>query len=91
MGILSKIAPSSTDIREAYIKKRQRVLYANDPAKTKRVQDKLEALMQRNRCFGTDWHDAYLRIHERLQQADLTINFDAYRWFKQENAFATYA
>lgn len=91
MSLFSKIAPSSTDIRDAYVKKRQRVLYANDPEKTDRVQSRLETLMQRKRCFGTDWYDAYLRIHGRLQSADLTINFDAFRWFKEENKYKTYA
>lgn len=91
MSLLSKIAPSSKDIQAAYIKKRQRTLYANDPAKTERVQKRLEALMQRKKCFGTDWYDAYLRIHHRLQSADLTINFDAYRWFAEANRYKTYA
>ncbi len=67
MSLFSRIAPSSKDIQAAYIKKRQRVLYANDPDKTERVQKKLEALMQRKKCFGTDWYDAYLRIHARCR------------------------
>lgn len=91
MSFFSKISPSSKDIQAAYIKKRQRALYANDPAKTDRVQRKLEALMQRKRCFGTDWYDAYQRIHRRLQIADVTINFDAYRWFAEANKYKTYA
>ena len=91
MNLFSKIAPSSKSIQSDYIKKRQRALYANDPAKTERVQKKIEDLMQRKRCFGTDWYDAYLRIHARLQSASLTINFDAYKWFQNVNMYKTYA
>lgn len=65
MSLLSKIVPTSASIQKEYIKKRQRQLFANDPAKTARVQAVIEKMMEENKYYhgGEDWHDAYLRIH----------------------------
>ena len=89
-SFLSKINPSSRSIQKEYVEKRQRELYANDPAKTEAVKKKVEAAMARNGVKG-DWMDAYLKIHRALQASHLTINFEAGNWFFTDNKYGTYA
>ena len=87
---LSKLVPTSKSIQKEYTEKRQRLLYANDPAKTARVQAKMEELIARKNMGVGDWHAFYLSMHRALQESDLTVNFDARKWFLQENNYATY-
>jgi hypothetical protein len=89
VGIISKIAPTSASIQKEYVKKRQRELYKNDPAKTQRVQDALEVVMRR-RGVTRDWYEVYKRIHDAMQQRDLTLNLEARNWFGQANEYDTY-
>lgn len=88
-SFLSKISPSSKSIQKEYVEKRQRALYANDPAKTEAVKKKVEAAMASNGVKG-DWMDAYRKIHRALQASHLTINFEAGSWFSTENRYGTY-
>ena len=90
-NFLSKLVPTSKSIQKEYTEKRQRLLYANDPAKTARVQAKMEELIARKNMGVGDWHAFYLSMHRALQESDLTVNFDARKWFLQENNYATYS
>lgn len=90
-SILSKIRPTSASVQKEYVEKRQRALYANDPAKTAAVQKKVEAAMAANGQQAGDWHKVYLKIHSALQASNLTINFEAGNWFFRENKYDTYA
>ncbi|HEY6643252.1 hypothetical protein [Povalibacter sp.] len=88
-SFLSKINPTTKSLQKEYVEKRQRALYANDPAKTERVRKKVEAVMARNSVQG-DWHEVYLKIHRALQSRDLTINVEAGNWFRADNKYDTY-
>lgn len=89
-SFLSKINPTAKSIQKEYVAKRQRSLYANDPAKTERVKKKVEALMVEYKVTG-DWYEHYLKIHKGLQNSHLTINIDAISWFSKENTYDAYA
>jgi len=89
MSFLSKINPSTKSIQKEYVEKRQRALYANDPAKTERVRKKVEQLMALYKVTG-DWHDHYLKVHRGLQDSHLTINLEAGNWFARENRYESY-
>ena len=45
MSLLDKIRPTSASIRKEYVEKRQRALYASNPAKTALVREKVEKMM----------------------------------------------
>jgi hypothetical protein len=69
MDFLRKIAPSSSSIQKEYVEKRQRELYKNDPARTKRVKEALEKLLQHYRLGARDWHEVYLLMRS-IMDAD---------------------
>ena len=89
-SFMSKINPTSRSIQQEYVEKRLRALHKNDPAKTDRVRKKIEAAMTQHARKG-EWHDFYLKLHGSLQTAELTINFDAGKWFTQDNLYPTYS
>lgn len=41
--------------------------------------------------YSDQLEQCLLNLVERLRQADLTINFNANRWFKKENIYNTYS
>jgi hypothetical protein len=95
MSLISMLSPSSKSIQKEYVDKRLRHIKHEDKAKAQAVADKIIAL-QRQHHIGSDqrpvpWTDTYLRIHERLRAADLTINLDAGSWFARDNTYATYS
>src|SRR5947207_3037209 len=81
--------PTAQSVQKEYVEKRQRVLFANDPKKTARVKAVVERFMAKYGVRG-DWHDVYVKISRQLQAADLTINFDAGKWFLTDNQFPSY-
>jgi len=91
MSLTSMIAPSSKSIQKEYVDKRLRGIKHEDKAKASAVAQKVTEL-QRSHNIGTavPWTTTYLRILERLQSADLTINLDAGSWFLHDNRYTTY-
>lgn len=87
---MSRLFPTSSSIQKEYVQKRQRALYANNPAKTAALKKKVERLMAQKNRQG-DWLELYHQIQARLQASDLTINFDAGSWFLEDNTYKTYA
>jgi hypothetical protein len=83
---------SAKNIQRDYVAKRLRALHkpsAENAAKATAVENKVKALMSRHSATG-DWHDYYAFICQELQDRDLTINFDANRWFSQLNPYPHY-
>jgi hypothetical protein len=94
MSLLSIIAPSSKSIQKEYVDKRLRHIHQEAKGKLPALVDKI-AELQRQNGVGTaqrpvPWSDTYLKILERLQSADLTINLDAGSWFARENHYGQY-
>jgi hypothetical protein len=95
MSLMSMISPSSKSIQKEYVDKRLRHIRHEDKAKAPAVMQKVLEL-QRQHNIGTPqrpvpWVETYMRIHQRLQSADLTINLDAGSWFIRDNTYATYS
>lgn len=94
MSLTSLLSPSSKSIQKEYVDKRLRHIKHEDRAKAQAVADKIIEL-QRLHNVGTaqrpvPWTDTYVRMLERLQSADLTINLDAGSWFIRDNTYKTY-
>ena len=90
MSFLKKLSPTPESIQKEYVEKRKRALFKNDDAKTEAVKKVIENLHAEHN-IKADWHETYLRIHEHMQCAALTINLDAGSWFTTDNTYATYA
>jgi hypothetical protein len=75
------------------VEARQEALYRRNKDLEKRVAKVLGEHPQFRgmKLSGDKWIPAYEKISRSLQAADLTINFKADAWFKQENNYETYA
>jgi len=95
MSLTSMLSPSSKSIQKEYVDKRLRHIKHEDRAKAQAVAAKILDLQQQHN-IGTaqrpvPWTETYIRILERMQSADLTINLDAGSWFIRDNTYATYS
>lgn len=90
MSILNILKPTSASIQKEYVQKRQRVLDRDSKERVDAVEAAVKRLMAHFHVSG-DWVSHYARINQQMQDAELTINFDARSWFSQENNFPTYA
>jgi hypothetical protein len=95
MSLTSMLSPSSKSIQKEYVDKRLRHIKHEDKAKAQAVADKILELQQLHNIGSPQrpvpWTETYIRMLERLQSADLTINLDAGSWFSSENRYANYS
>jgi hypothetical protein len=85
--------PSAGLVQKHLVEARQEELYRRDKDLEGKVAAALRAhpALQRLKLSGDRWIPVYKKISEGLQSADLTINFNAAKWFSSENLYKTYA
>ena len=91
--------PSSGYVKEHFVQARKQELHRKDQA----LQDKVANILINHPSFArkkiklktnSDWpkdlHKIYNKISDNLRSRELTINFDADRWFTTENKYDSY-
>jgi len=85
--------PSAGLVQQHLVGARQEALYRRNKNLEAQVATALRehASLRHLKLTGDKWLPVYRKISEQLQTADLTINFEANRWFASENKYETYA
>lgn len=81
---------STKSVQREYVDKRLREINRPNAKKEQVVEAAIKERMAADGLGQTDWLDAYRRMNTSLQMAELTINFDAERWFSKPNNYSTY-
>lgn len=86
------LGPSAGLVQQHFVSARLDQLYRRD----KELENKLGGILSSHpllvsqKLKGDKWLEVYEKITLSLQKADLTINFDADKWFAQENKYDSY-
>lgn len=85
--------PSAGLVQKHLVEARQEQLHRRNKDLEAQVAKALreQASLSHLKLSGDKWLAVYNKISERLQSADLTINFKADNWFTTENHYDTYA
>lgn len=87
--------PSAGLVQQHYVEGRLEALYRRNKDLEAQVKQALAnaPLLKSMKLGGSGdkWLKVYEKINLALQAAQLTINFDASRWFSTENTYATYS
>jgi len=93
MTIWKKVeGPSAGLVQQHYVQARMESLHRRNKDLESQIAEKIRThpKFQGMKLSGDKWLAVYRRITERLQSADLTINFSASSWFSQENTYDSY-
>jgi hypothetical protein len=85
--------PSAGLVQQHFVAARLEQLYRRDKTLEKTLRDILSQhpLLASLKLKNDKWLQVYDKITFNLQKADLTINFEANKWFAQENQYDSYA
>ncbi|MDD4880027.1 MAG: hypothetical protein PHX10_00475 [Gallionellaceae bacterium] len=85
--------PSAGLVQQHFVAARLEQLYRRDKSLEKNLSEILSRhpLLASQKLKGDKWLQVYDKITSSLQKADLTINFEADSWFKQENKYDSYS
>ena len=85
------LGPSAGLVQRHFVEARLESLYTRNRGLEEQVKQALIQGIPGLSPKGDRWLDAYKKITRSMQAAELTINFNADRWFATENNYETYA
>jgi hypothetical protein len=84
--------PSAGLVQQHYVQARLDSLHRRNTDLEAQISDRIRShpKFKGMKLGGDKWLAVYKRITEKLQSADLTINFSASSWFANENTYESY-